>query len=138
MRRKRERNALALEQRLRIAYGHAKVGATKTPDYGKRHADHLAVAVNQRPTRPTGSGLGIVDNSVRQNVANVSLRHEWPDQPALLQLIHDFLRVAAACLDDILDDVLSRACQDGAYSGCVSQGNHGLAAYRRILPSIDP
>src|SRR5579859_1158904 len=132
-----ERNALALQQRLRIAYGHTKIGATKSPDRGKSHADHLAIPVNQRPTRPTRSGLGIVDNFVRQNVANMSLRHQRPDQLALFQFIHDFLRVAAACLHDIPDGLLSRARQDGAYSGCVSQGNQELSAYRRLLPSID-
>src|SRR5579859_5138594 len=108
----RERNALALQQRLRIAYGHAKIGATKTLNHGKSHADHLAIPVNQRPTRPTRSGLGIVDNFVRQNVANMSLRHERPDQLASFQFIHDFLRVAAASLDDIFDRVFSRARQD--------------------------
>src|SRR5208282_2303544 len=71
----RRHRALRLEQRLRIADGNAKVGPAKAADNGEGHANHLAVAIYQRPTGAAGSSLCIVDNFIRQDVADMSLCH---------------------------------------------------------------
>ena len=83
-------------RRLRKADGNAEVGAAKAADDRESYANHLAVAIYKRSTGAAGSSLCIVNNFIRQDVADVSLRHQGTDQLALLKLIHNFLRVAAA------------------------------------------
>src|SRR5580704_1821494 len=116
-----QQNLLRLQQRLRIANGNSEVGAAKAPDYGEGHANHLAVAVDERAARAAGGGLGVVDNFIGQDVADMSLRYQGADQLALLEFVHNFFWVPAAQPDNVLYGVFSRARQNGAYSSRVAQ-----------------
>src|SRR5579864_3674179 len=112
---------LRLEQGLCITNGNAKVGTTKTPDDGEGYANHVAVAIDQWTTGPAGSSLGIVNDFVRQDIADMSLGHERPDQLALLEFVNDFLRVATGDSYNVFHGVFTGTRQDGADSCCVAQ-----------------
>src|SRR5271170_4759461 len=114
---------LRLEQRLCITNGNAKVGAAEAANNSKRHANHLAVAVNQRSAGATRSGLRVVNNLIRQDVAYVALGHERPNAFTLLKCLDNSSCIAAGALDDVLHRVFAGAREDRADARCVPQRN---------------
>src|SRR5467141_4473645 len=125
-----------LEERLGKANGNTKIRAAKTLDDRECHANHFSIAIDERPTRATGSGLRIVDNFVRKNVADVALSNQGTNEFTTEKLVDNLCRFSARVLDDFVHGIFSRARQNGADAGGVAEGEQGLATDRRLLARI--
>src|SRR5467141_3046948 len=125
-----------LEERLGKANRNTKIRAAKILDDRECHANHFSIAIDERPTRATGSGLRIVDNFVRKNVADVALSNQGTNEFTTEKLVDNLCRFSARVLDDFVHGIFSRARQNGADAGGVAEGEQGLATDRRLLARI--
>ena len=123
---KRKILILVFQQGHSEADGHAKIGAAKAAHHGKGHANHLAIADQQRAAGTAGGGLRIVDNLVRQDVADMALRDQRTNQLAPGQFREHEFRFATAGLDDLLDRFVARARQDGIKSRGVANADQSF------------
>ena len=125
-----QNRALGFEDWLGESDGNAEIGTAKTPDDGECHADHLAIAIDERTPGATGSRLRIVDNLVRENVADVALGNERANELTAKKLVGYFSRISAGGLGDVVDGVLAGAGENRADPGCVTHGEQSLPAHR--------
>src|SRR5260370_10678758 len=89
-----------LEEWLGEANGNAKIGAAKTLDDSKRHANDFSIAIEERSPGAAGSGLRIVDNFVRKDVADMALSHQRADELAAQEFVGYLCRVSPSRLGD--------------------------------------
>src|ERR1700722_831932 len=64
------------EQRLGELNRDAEIRSSKSFEHGIGHADHFSLPVKQRTARAAGGGLGVENNFVRKNVADVPLSNQ--------------------------------------------------------------
>src|SRR5258708_13917901 len=102
-----------LEERLGKANGNTKIRAAKILDDRECHANHFSIAIDQRPTRATGSGLRIVDNFVRKNVADVALSNQGTNEFTAEKPVNNLCRLSPRLLDDFVHRLFSPAPQTG-------------------------
>src|SRR5271165_2654580 len=127
---------LMFQERRSEPYGHSKIGAAEAAHNGEGHPNHPAIVIEQWPTRAAGSGLRVVHNLIRQNVAHMSLRYQGTDQLPLGKFLQDELRLPAAGFDDLLYRLVSRARQNGIQPGSIPDADQGLTADRRLWARI--
>src|SRR6267143_4082400 len=132
----KQNGPLWLEERLGETNGNTKIRAAKTSDDRERHSNYFSVAIDERSARPTGSGLRIVDNFVRKNVADMALSNQRADELTAEQLVDNLCRFSARVLDDFVHGIFSRARQNGADAGGVAEREQRLATDRRLLARI--
>src|SRR5207245_10188144 len=71
-------------------------GESRSADFTyhrKVNSDNFALMIEKRTARAARSGLGVIDNLVRQDVANVPLGGDRPDQTAMGEFFHHLLRI---------------------------------------------
>src|SRR5579871_118383 len=78
----------ALQELLCVTNRHTKIRPPKSSHHRERHSDNASILVHQWPSGSARSCLCVINNLVRQNVSNMTLRHKRPDQFALRQLAH--------------------------------------------------
>src|SRR5260370_10096079 len=83
-----------LEEWLGEANGNAKIGAAKTLDDSKRHANDFSIAIEERSPGAAGSGLRIVDNFVRKDVADMALSHQRANELAAQEFVGNLCRIS--------------------------------------------
>src|SRR6267143_2442559 len=127
---------LWLEERLGETNGNTKIRAAKTSDHRERHSNYFSVAIDERSARPTGSGLRIVDNLVRKNVADMALSNQRADELTAEQFVDNLFRFSACGLGDFVHGIFSRARQNRADAGGVAEREQRLATDRRLLARI--
>src|SRR5467141_3391147 len=125
-----------LEERLGKTNGNTKIRTSKTFDHREGHADYFSIAIDERAARAAGSGLRIVDNFVRENVADMALSDQRADELTAEELVYNLFRLSAGGLGDFVDGIFARARENGADAGGVAQGEQRLATDRRFLASI--
>ena len=91
---------LWLEERLGETNGNTKIRAAKTSDDRERHSNYFSVAIDERSARPTGSGLRIVDNFVRKNVADMALSNQRANEFTAEKFVDNLFRFSAGALGD--------------------------------------
>src|SRR5436190_24366229 len=125
-----------LEERLGESNGNTKIRTAKASDDGERHANHFSIAIDERPTRPTGSGLRIVDNFVRKNVADMALSNQRANEFAPKKFVDNLFRLPAGGLGDFVHHVFARARKNGADTCGIAKRKQRLAADCRFLTSV--
>src|SRR6202158_5537684 len=95
-----------------------------------------SIAIDERPTGATGSGLRVVDNFVRKNVADMALSNQGADEFTAEQLVDNLCRFSARILDDFVHGIFSRARQNGADAGGVAEGEQRAGTEPRFLAHI--
>src|SRR6266852_96713 len=132
-----EQNLLSwLEKRLREANRNAKIRTAKTPGDGKRHANYLTIAIEERSAGAARSGLRIVDNFVRKDVADMALSDQRANELAAQEFVDDLLRFSAGALGDFAYGIFPGARENGADSRSVAEREQRLATDGRLLASI--
>src|SRR5713226_6397420 len=91
-----------LEERLGEANGNTKIRAAKTLDNRECHANHFSIAIDKRSARTTGSGLRIVDNFVRKNVADMALSNQRANEFAAEKFVDNLFRFSAGGFGDFV------------------------------------
>src|SRR5258708_26272992 len=111
-----------LEEWLGEANGNAKIGAAKTLDDSKRHANDFSIAIEERSRGAGGSGLGIVDNFVRKDVADMALSHERADELAAQEFVGNLCRISPSRLGDFTYRIFPSTREYGADARSVAEG----------------
>ena len=125
-----------LEERSCETDGHTKIGATEAANDGEGHSDHTALAIQERTARAARGRLRVVNNFVRQDIANVALRDQGTDQFAPGELGEDEFRIAAGDFNDLFDGIVSGTGEDRVQAGGVTQADQRFAADRSFLSAI--
>src|SRR2546429_5903283 len=125
-----------LEERLGKANRNTKIRTAKTSDDREGHANHFSVAIDERPTRAAGSGLCIVDNFVRKNVADMTLCNQRADKFTAEKFIDNFFWFSARGLGDFVHGIFTRARKNGTDARGVAEREQRLATDRRLLAGI--
>src|SRR5258708_3286054 len=132
-----EQNLLSwVEEWLGEANGNAKIGAAKTLDDSKRHANDFSIAIEERSAGAAGSGLRIVDNFVRKDVADMTLSDQRADELAAQEFVDDLFRFSAGALGDFAYGIFPGSRENGADSRGVAEREQRLATDGRLLASI--
>src|SRR5713101_5776189 len=103
-----------LEERLGKANGNTKIGTAKPFDDRKCHANHFSMAIDERSARAAGSGLRIIDNLVRKNVADMALSNQRADQFAAEEFVDNLFRFSACTFGDFVHGIFTCPRQNGA------------------------
>src|SRR5260370_220378 len=125
-----------LERRTREANRTPKLGTAKTPDDGKRHANDFSIAIEERSAGAARSGLRIVDNFVRKDVADMALSDQRANELAAQEFVDDLFRFSAGALGDFTYGIFPGARENGADARAIAEREHRLATPRPLLPTI--
>jgi hypothetical protein len=85
--------ALRPQERLRIDDWDREIRPAEVSHHRKIYSDDLALTVEQWPAGAAGSRLGVVDDLVRKDVADVALGHNGADQMPACQLLNHLFRI---------------------------------------------
>src|SRR6266849_7684411 len=125
-----------LEERLGEANGNTKVRTAKTFDNRECHADHFSIAIDERSPRTAGSGLRVVDNLVRKNVADMALGNQRADEFTTEEFVDNLFRFSSGGLGDFVHRIFTCARENGADAGGVAEREQRLTTDRRFLAGI--
>jgi hypothetical protein len=84
---------LGLQERLPVGYRDGEIRSAEVAHHGKVNSDNFALATEKRPARPTRGRLGIVDDFVGEDVADVALRDNRADQVPTSEFFHYLFRI---------------------------------------------
>src|SRR2546430_17526806 len=107
--RRRQIGPSRLEQWLGKTNRNTKIRTAKTFDDRECHANHLPLTIDERASRAAGSGLRIVDNFVRKNVADMPLCNQRANEFAAEKFLDNLSRVSARGLADVVRRTFTRA-----------------------------
>src|SRR5207244_5454523 len=93
--------------------------------HGKVNSYNFALVIEKRATRATRSGLGIINNLVRQYVADVPLGGDRPDQVAAGEFFHHLLRITFGCSRDGLERFCACPSQNCIKRSRISEMHEG-------------
>src|ERR1700757_5002102 len=79
------------KKRLPVANRNGEVRAAELPHHGKINSDHFALVIEKRTAGAARGGLGVIDNLVRQHVANMTLCGDRSDQVTTGQFFYHLL-----------------------------------------------
>src|SRR5260370_32525567 len=122
-----------LEERLGEANGKTKIRTAKSFDYRISHADHFPIAIDERSAGAAGSGLRIVDNFVRENVADMALCNQRADEFTAEEFVDNLCRLSSRSLCDVVYGIFTASRENGADAGGVANREARLTPDRRLL-----
>src|SRR6266478_1430049 len=132
-----EQNLLSwLQKWLGETNRNAKIGTAKTPDDGKRHANDFSIAIEERSAGAARSGLRIVDNFVRKDVADMALSDQRANELAAQEFVDDLLRFSAGALGDFAYGIFPGSRENGADARGIAEREQRLATDGRLFASI--
>src|SRR5207248_8940852 len=105
----RQNGSSRLEQWLGKTNRNTKIRTAKTFDDRECHANHLPLTIDERSSRAAGSGLRIVDNFVRKNVADMALGNQRANEFAAEEFVDNLSRFSARGLGDVVRGIFTRA-----------------------------
>src|SRR5260370_8896687 len=118
------------------ANGNAKIRTANSFDYRISHADHFPIAIDERSAGAAGSGLRIVDNFVRENVADMALCNQRADEFTAEEFVDNLCRLSSRSLSDVVYGIFTGARENGADAGGVAKREERLTTDRRLLAGI--
>src|SRR5260370_40229276 len=121
-----------LEERLGKANRNTKVRTAKTFDHRECHANHFAIAIDERSAGAAGSGLRIVDNLVRKNVADMSLSNQRTDEFTAEKFVDNLFWLSARSLGNVVHGIFPGARENSANAGSIAEGKQRLATDCRL------
>jgi hypothetical protein len=95
-----EHRNLPDQQPLCVADGDSQVRTAEIAEHGYVYGDDLAGRVEQWAPRPTGRCLRVVNDFVRQDIADVPLSADWPDQLATGEPCHQSRQITCRLCRD--------------------------------------
>src|SRR4029077_17305077 len=98
-----------------------EIRAAELAHHGKVNSYNFALVIEKRTARAARSGLGIIDNLVRQDVADVPLSRDRPDQVASGEFFHHLLRITFGCGRNGLERLCARPSQNCVKSSRISK-----------------
>src|SRR5216683_1693165 len=119
---------LRFEKRLPITNRNGEIRSAELTHHGKVNSYNFAFIIEEGTARAARTGLGIIDNLVRQHITDMPLGNDRPDQVAPGKFFHQLLRITFGRGRDGLNRLCACPSQDCTNGSRISKQYDGSAA----------